>query len=615
VLVDGYIRVSQVAGRSGESFISPSVQREQIEGWAKIHGAVVGEIFEELDQSGARSDRPMLIAALERVESGQSQGIVVAKLDRFGRSLVDGLANIDRIAAAGGIFVSVQDGLDLSTPTGKLVLRIMFSMAEWELDRVRANWETAKARAVARGVHICGLVPVGYRRGAGGRLKVDERAAAAVAEVFRRRGDGASIVALIEFLNASGLRTTRGSSCFVESSVIGMLANRVYLGEAKSGSNVNASAHAAIVDPASWQQAQRPTRFHSAKRASLLGGVLRCGSCRLKMFTEAPIHSPTASRVSYRCPGRSSAGPCPAPAMVRGDEIEGLVEEFVFRRAAAAGADRHTRSRVAKAEAALERTSAALVRYRDHSGALTALSPERFAAGLTKRQEDVEQAALRLASAQRAAEAPGAVPRDLEQAWPGLSIERRREVIEEFVDCVFVIAGREPAIDRAHVCRRGCAPIDVPRRGVPVGEIRRFAPGAGTRSARLRPPTRWSERRIERELLAWRGEAEGWPAYIEFLLAGRSRLYLQVLGWGGPHYWAKRLGWHTPPRTVTWSEERIRGALRPLLAGREEWPSAAEFGAGGLSAVRRAVVRHGGIGLWAKEFGLPLRRRAGGAGR
>ena len=84
--LDGYIRVSQVAGREGERFTSPDLQREQIELWARLHGVELGEIFEELDQSGARADRPLLMRALARVEEGRSQGLIVAKLDRFGRN-------------------------------------------------------------------------------------------------------------------------------------------------------------------------------------------------------------------------------------------------------------------------------------------------------------------------------------------------------------------------------------------------------------------------------------------------------------------------------------------------------------------------------------------------
>lgn len=101
MLLDGYIRVSSVGSRGGDSFISPKLQREQIEAWSKAHGATLGQIFEELDESGARSDRPMLLRAIARVELGESQGIAVAKLDRFGRSLIDGLANIERITSAG----------------------------------------------------------------------------------------------------------------------------------------------------------------------------------------------------------------------------------------------------------------------------------------------------------------------------------------------------------------------------------------------------------------------------------------------------------------------------------------------------------------------------------
>jgi DNA invertase Pin-like site-specific DNA recombinase len=127
--------VSQTAGRSGASFISPVVQREQIHGWAQAHGRVIGEIFEELDESGARPDRPMLLRAIERIEAGRSEGLVVAKLDRFGRSLRHGLAAIERIQAAKGTVVSVQDGLDLNTDTGKLVFHILLSMGEWELER------------------------------------------------------------------------------------------------------------------------------------------------------------------------------------------------------------------------------------------------------------------------------------------------------------------------------------------------------------------------------------------------------------------------------------------------------------------------------------------------
>jgi len=73
--VDGYVRVSSVGGRKGERFISPSVQRELIEGWANGRGARVLRIIEELDQSGGRTGRPLLEKALRRVESWNSPDV------------------------------------------------------------------------------------------------------------------------------------------------------------------------------------------------------------------------------------------------------------------------------------------------------------------------------------------------------------------------------------------------------------------------------------------------------------------------------------------------------------------------------------------------------------
>lgn len=56
--LDGYIRVSRVGGRSGESFISPEVQREQIERFAALRGVQIGAWHEDLDQTGGKLTRP-----------------------------------------------------------------------------------------------------------------------------------------------------------------------------------------------------------------------------------------------------------------------------------------------------------------------------------------------------------------------------------------------------------------------------------------------------------------------------------------------------------------------------------------------------------------------------
>jgi DNA invertase Pin-like site-specific DNA recombinase len=73
-------------------------------------------------------DESSLQTALERVESRESDGLVVARFSHMGPSLADALATIERIQAAGGRFASVADGIDLDTPTGRLLLRLLLSV-------------------------------------------------------------------------------------------------------------------------------------------------------------------------------------------------------------------------------------------------------------------------------------------------------------------------------------------------------------------------------------------------------------------------------------------------------------------------------------------------------
>ena len=141
--LDGYIRVSKVRGREGASFISPLLQREQIEAYARYKGIEILEFHTDLDQSGAQTERPGLGRAMERIEAGICEGILVARLDRFARSLSGALEAIKRLDEAGAVFISVAEGLDPLTPAGKMMMRLMLILGEFEFDRIRDGWNRA----------------------------------------------------------------------------------------------------------------------------------------------------------------------------------------------------------------------------------------------------------------------------------------------------------------------------------------------------------------------------------------------------------------------------------------------------------------------------------------
>jgi DNA invertase Pin-like site-specific DNA recombinase len=615
MLVDGYVRVSQVSGRSGARFISPVVQREQIEGWAKLHGAVIGEVYEELDESGARADRPLLMQAIERVEAHESDGIVVAKLDRFGRSLVDSLAGIERIRKAGGTFVSVQDGLDLSTDTGKLVLRIMFSMAEWELDRIRAMWDTAKARAITRGVHVGKMPPFGYRRDGHGRLEVHPQKGPAVAELFRRRAQGEALSTLCRWLEDRGFTTGNGNTGWTNTTLRGIVANRTYLGELHSGSHVALGTHQPLTDEATWQTAQTPRELPAKRRGkqpTLLGGLLRCAGCRVALHSGVAERSGGRLCATYVCHGRSAGGACPSRAYISGSLIEPHIEEAFF------SALRHQGRRGAAATKKLERLELQVTKakdelaaYRDAPMILTTLGTSAYLAGLQNRQREVALALNAVAQERRRVDAVS-LPQaeEMETRWPQMTINERRSAIAEMIDAVFIERGRGRVKERAHIYYRGQCPLDLPRPGTRTSDVRSFNPSELPAPRRIREAPAWSIARIGAELKKFLVGRTVWPFPEEFHRAGYGPLYRQLLRSGGPARWADRMGvapLKGSQALRAWDDEAIRATLTRFLRGKAYWPTPREFKQAGFGAVYRSLQGRGEIDRWVGVFGLPRR--------
>ena len=122
---DAYIRVSKVGDRSGaSSFISPDVQRETVKRLAAVHKLTIGELIQELDISGSTPiDERELGRLVRKVEKGASGGLLVWKLSRFSRSLLDGVTVADRIQRAGGRLIA--EDFDSAAPMGKAMLGLL----------------------------------------------------------------------------------------------------------------------------------------------------------------------------------------------------------------------------------------------------------------------------------------------------------------------------------------------------------------------------------------------------------------------------------------------------------------------------------------------------------
>ncbi len=469
--LDAYIRVSKVAGRSGESFISPGIQRERIEAWAQINGAEVTWHEPELDVSGGTMRRPVFDRILERVRAGQSDGVIVAKLDRFARTLVGALGTLEEFERHGAVLVSVADNLDLSTPMGKAFLRILLVFAELERDRISESWKTATSNAVDRGIHIAKFTPFGYDKDTDKRL-VPNGEASAVREAFLMRGAHSSRTEIARRLDQLAPRPKAGR--WTPPMVDRIIKNRVYLGYAYRGDRVNRQAHEPIVSMAEWQAANlAPVRAAArGKKPNLLGGIVRCGGCRYVLAPGRSRWGGTGQDVpGYRCRGTHTAGVCTEPASINARKLETYVEALWREQMA------HEAVSVADDTLVLQSAAAALTAAEEELAEFATDATARrllgagYHAALEDRATAVSKAQADLQKASAAISGTDAI-----ESYSELPIADRKRILGSSIDAVIVKRAHAhvPIEERVTILWRGEGPEDLPRRGRDNGPIRPF---------------------------------------------------------------------------------------------------------------------------------------------
>jgi site-specific DNA recombinase len=476
---DGYIRVSRRAGREGESFISPDVQRKKIESWAKLHDVEIVRWWEEIDQSGAKLERPMFQQALARCEAGETGGIVVARLDRFARSAVDALTSIRRLTDAEARLVSVEDNFDGSTPMGRFAIGILTLIAELELERIKSGWKTAVGEAVGRGIHISARPPTGYQRDKEGRLLRDEPAASVVAEAFRKRATGASWAELARFLEEQEVYPPTGNAHWSKAGVSTLIKNPVYLGQARSGKVVKDGAHEPLVTRAEFDAAQAvkksllKQRDGSLASQAMLGGLARCAGCGHTLKITGNTEKKSGQRYPvYYCVGRYASGPCPSRANARASLLDQYVqaqvlnalraEDGLLAQAVAAS------EQIEKAARAVTEAEHELDLFVTNPKLLSLLGEQKFLEGVAARQQALDEARGTLVQARsQSMLAEELSDGDLLQAWPSLTIQERRRLMHGLLERVVVTRadrrGRHarPIGERTQVVLRGGSILEI----------------------------------------------------------------------------------------------------------------------------------------------------------
>lgn len=138
-MIFGYARVSKAEGQDTAAQV------------AVLKAAGAETIFEDA-ASGGRFDRPALQKLLGTV--GQGDIVIVSKLDRLSRSLMDLLRIMERLDRAGAGFRSLTEAIDTTTPAGRMMMQMLGSVAEFEREMIRERTRAGLAHAKAQGQRL-----------------------------------------------------------------------------------------------------------------------------------------------------------------------------------------------------------------------------------------------------------------------------------------------------------------------------------------------------------------------------------------------------------------------------------------------------------------------------
>lgn len=191
--VVGYVRVSTT--EQADSGAGLAAQRAAIVAEVGRKGLTLVGIYEDAGLSGKSLDRPALVEALELLRSGQASALVVAKVDRLSRSLLDFASLLNRAEREGWKLVALDLGLDMTTPAGELMAAIVAATAQYERRLISGRTKAALAQKAAQGVKL-------------GRPR--RLAPEVAARIHRCRAAGATFQAIGDELNGEHVATATG---------------------------------------------------------------------------------------------------------------------------------------------------------------------------------------------------------------------------------------------------------------------------------------------------------------------------------------------------------------------------------------------------------------------
>jgi site-specific DNA recombinase len=204
----GYIRVSSDTQADNASL---PAQREAILAYCKSERLQLFNIFEDVQSGEDASSRSGLQFALSSLYAGLADCLLVYRLDRFSRNVLDSESLKEQLKAAGKRLITVGEEIDFESEDGEMMYQFRSAFAEYERRVIRDRCVMGQDRKRAQGGYHAGTPPFGWKA-VGRELVLNEPEQETIKLIFMLRAKGHTISAIAWHLNKTGILTKRGKT-------------------------------------------------------------------------------------------------------------------------------------------------------------------------------------------------------------------------------------------------------------------------------------------------------------------------------------------------------------------------------------------------------------------
>ena len=326
-----------------------TVQRQKAEAYAasQDHWVVLPAKYDDGGFTGANTERPALRQLLADIDAGQIDTVIVYKIDRLSRSIIDFLHLLERFEAHAVGFVSTTESFNTKHSTGRLMMHILLSFAQYERELISERTSANMGAARRKGKFTGGLAILGYDV-VDKKLVVNEEEAERVKAIFSLYLEMRTVRKVVAEVNRRGWQTKRhvtarrimGGKKWNVGTLHRLLSNVTYTGQIKYGDETYDGDHEPIIDPALWKDVQAilAGNYNSGsavrnKHKAMLRDLLFCGRCGEALVPHYTSKQKRRVRYYVCWSNRNNgADSCPTPSVPAVD-MELYVMDLVKERA------------------------------------------------------------------------------------------------------------------------------------------------------------------------------------------------------------------------------------------------------------------------------------------